>query len=79
MTYITNAVFICIFFNTGFLVMLCNANLEDQGFAFFNGNDSDFNTNWFTSQGETIVGSMVFNIWFPFMMEVGYKCMRLTF
>jgi hypothetical protein len=73
MSYVTNAVFICIFFNTGFLVMLCNANLEDQGMSLFNGNDSDFNAQWFNSQGETIVGSMVFNTWFPFMMECGNK------
>lgn len=79
MSYITNAVFICIFFNTGFLVMLCNANTQSQGIAFFNGQDTDFNTRWLTSQGETIVGSMVFNIWFPFAMELGYQCMRMTF
>jgi hypothetical protein len=29
MSYITNSVFICIFFNTGFLLMLCNANLTE--------------------------------------------------
>jgi hypothetical protein len=29
MRYITDSVFICIFFNTGFLVMLCNANLGE--------------------------------------------------
>ena len=29
MKYITDSVFICIFFNTGFLLMLCNANLGD--------------------------------------------------
>jgi hypothetical protein len=45
----------------------------------FRGNESDFNADWFTSQGETIVGSMIFNIWFPYMMEVGYKCMRVAF
>jgi hypothetical protein len=51
MRYITDSVFICIFFNTGFLVMLCNANLENQGpmFKGFHGNDTDFNRNWFTS------------------------------
>ena len=61
--------------------MLCNANLVDQGFlgVFFTGNDSDFNSNWFTSQGDTIVGSMVFNIYFPFFMEIGYWMMRLAY
>ena len=81
MMYITRSVFICIFFNTGFLVMLCNANLLEQGsmLSAFNGNDTDFNRNWFTSQGDTIVKSMVFNIWFPIAMEFGNYCQRSTF
>ena len=81
MSIITNSVFVCIFFNTGFLVMLCNANLLEQGsiFTIFNGNDTDFNRNWFTSQGDTIVKSMVFNIWFPFAMEWANFCQRTTF
>ena len=29
MKYITDCVFICIFFNTGFLLMLCNSNLTE--------------------------------------------------
>lgn len=81
MMYITRSVFICIFFNTGFLVMLCNANLLEQSsmLSAFNGNDTDFNRNWFTSQGDTIVKSMVFNIWFPIAMEFGNYCQRSTF
>ena len=61
--------------------MLCNANLTDQGaiFSGFSGSDSDFNRNWFTSQGDTIVGSMVFNIWFPYAMECCNYSMRLGF
>lgn len=54
MKYITNAVFLSIFFNTGLLIMLCNSNLEDQGlfglgYIFNKGKNSDFNSNWFTS------------------------------
>jgi hypothetical protein len=82
MKYITNSVFICIFFNTGFLLMLCNANLGDQSAllgSYFKGNDSDFNQSWFTSMGDTIVGSMVFNVWFPVVMEFCNYGMRLGF
>ena len=82
MGYITDSVFICIFFNTGFLLMLCNSNLTEQGYlmgAIFKGNDSDFNMNWFTSMGDTIVGSMLFNVWFPIAMEIGYWMMRTSF
>ena len=82
MKFITNSVFICIFFNTGFLLMLCNANLGDQSAllgSYFKGNDSDFNQSWFTSMGDTIVGSMVFNVWFPVVMEFCNYGMRLGF
>jgi hypothetical protein len=82
MKFITDCVFICIFFNTGFLLMLCNSNLTEQSYlmgAFFKGNDSDFNQSWFTSMGDTIVGSMKFNVWFPVAMEIGYYCMRSTY
>jgi hypothetical protein len=48
-------------------------------FKGFHGNDTDFNRNWFTSQGDTIVGSMVFNVWFPIAMEFGNYSMRLGF
>lgn len=77
MKYITNAVFLSIFFNTGLLIMLCNSDLEDQGlfglgFIFNEGKNSDFNANWFISQGETIVKTMVANVYFPFVFECGY-------
>jgi len=34
------------------------------------GKISDFNMNWFCNFGDTIVGSMVFNIYFPVIMEI---------
>lgn len=84
MKYITNAVFLSIFFNTGLLIMLCNSNLEDQGlfglgYIFNEGANSDFNTNWFTSQGDTIVKAMMANIYFPFVFECIYAMQRRTF
>jgi len=82
MKYITDSVFICQFFNTGFLLMLVNANLEGQGFlfgSFFQGNISDFDLQFFTSTGDIIVGSMVFNIWFPIAMEIFWFTYRTLF
>ena len=73
MKYITDSVFLCIFFNTGFLLMLVNANLEMQGYLVakhFKGGISDFDQNWFTNMGDTIVAAMVFNVWFPIVMEI---------
>lgn len=82
MKYVTDSVFICIFFNTGFLLMLCNANLQEQGLfvaKYFKGHDSDFNQNWFTGMGDTIVAAMVFNVWFPVVMEFINYGMRYAF
>jgi len=85
MIYITNMVFVCQFFNTGILPMLCSANLEGQLppkiVDMFNlkGDSTDFNEEWFINIGDTIVGSLVFNILFPIIMEFGWFSMRLTF
>ena len=82
MIYTTNVVFVCTFFNTGILPMLCTANLENQfpGWIVdglgFKGDSSDFNQNWFTNIGDTIVGSMKFNIYFPFAMEIFWFSLR---
>lgn len=43
MIYITDLVFICQLFNTGFLLMICNANLNEQSNPVFNGLLPDFN------------------------------------
>lgn len=85
MIYITEMVFICQFFNTGILPMLCTANLEGQLppkiVSLFNlkGDSSDFDQDWFVNIGDTIVGSMVFNVIFPVFMEIGWFCYRSTF
>ena len=43
-----------------------------------NGKISDFNMNWFCNFGDTIVGSMYFNIYFPVIMEIINFTMRKT-
>lgn len=62
----TRWVFLTNFLNTGFLLMLANANLQDQGIPvirlFFRGPDSDFNSRWFDNVGETLVSAMILNI-----------------
>ena len=45
----------------------------------FNGALTDFNAEWFSSMGETIVGSMKFNAWFPIPFEFGMYMMRVAF
>jgi hypothetical protein len=85
MIYITNMVFICQFFNTGILPMLCTANLEDQiparivNALGMKGDNTDFNQNWYTNIGDTIASAMMFNIYFPVCMEICWLSYRWTF
>lgn len=70
MKYTTNAIFISQFVNTGIMLLVVNANLEFQGGPLkkvFHGTDPDFNQRWFSTVGDTIVGSMFFNIYFPLL------------
>jgi len=82
MTYITDSVFLCQFFNTGFLLMLCGANLTDQPIlghlGLPVGSMSDFNSAWFDQLGATIAGSLTFGAWFPIANEIAQKCRRVT-
>lgn len=60
--YIAVYTFIAQLMNTGFLVMLANANLGEQRIAlisqaFITGSDPDFNNRWFISVGDIIVQS----------------------
>ena len=62
--------------------MLCTANVESQfpkiaALLGLKGAITDFNVNWFTNIGDTIVGSLKFNIFFPVVMEVGWFSLRL--
>jgi len=80
--FVTNVVFVCQFFNTGVLPMLCTANLTGQIPASWvksmnmAGGDSDFNAQWFTNIGATIVGAMKINIVMPIGLEFVYFGIR---
>ena len=79
---ITNGVFIVQFFNTAFLLLLVNANLVEQaGFlgAIFKGKLGDFNTFWFSDIGKTLVGAMLFNVYWPVMEAFVWFGYRLGF
>ena len=84
MTYITDSVFLCQFFNTGFLLMLCGANLTEQPILAHIpglpvGSMSDFNSAWFDQLGVTIAGSLTFGAVFPIANECGQLGKRTTF
>lgn len=79
---ITNGVFIVQFFNTAFLLLLVNANLTEQGGflgGIFKGKIGDFNTFWFGDIGKTLVGAMMFNVYWPVMEAFVWYGYRLAF
>lgn len=67
--YIMIFIFIVQFFNTAILINLVNANTNEAGLklGIFNGNYPDFNFNWYSDIGATIVYTMVFNAFWPFI------------
>ena len=77
----TTVTWIVQFFNTGVLLLLVNANLEEQPISFWltGGSYSDFNFYWFSTVGNIIVGSMMFNIYYPLIEAIGYWLLRLFF
>ena len=77
----TNVTFVVQFFNTGFLMLLINANTSQQPvtFGLTGGPYSDFDDDWFRIIGNTLIGTLVFTSYFPIMEAFGYWGMRLTF
>lgn len=80
---ISNGVFIVQFFNTALLLLLVNANFNEQGFPFtmFSSEKGmpDFNDKWFNDIGSTLVGAMMFNIYWPVIEFFVFFGMRSTF
>jgi hypothetical protein len=79
---ITIFVFLVQFFNTAILISLINANTSEAwtSFGIFNGSYPDFNFNWYSDIGATIVYTMIFNAFWPFIeiamtygMSLGYR------
>lgn len=74
---IANGVFIVQFFNTALLLLMVNANMTEQGwfFGIFSRDTGlpDFNSSWFNEIGTTLVGAMLFNVYWP-MVEFCVFC-----
>lgn len=80
---ITNGVFVVQFFNTALLLLLVNANMSEQG-GFFDilsreSGIPDFNTQWFNDIGTTLVGAMLFNVYWPVVEFFVFGGMRTAF
>lgn len=80
MSFVMMAVFITTLFNTGFLLLIVNGNLEEQKSIPFHrlmtGDISDFNQQWFENMGTVIIGSMQLNIVMPIILETSAACIR---
>ena len=65
-------------FNSGFLVLLINANLSYQPFSFWLtlGTFSDFSSLWYRTVGNIIVGAMFVNLYYPLAEAIVYWLMR---
>ena len=55
--------------------------MKDQPISFFltGGAFSDFNEAWFKTVGNILVGSMMFNVYYPLIEAVGYWLMRIGY
>lgn len=73
MTKITNAVFMGLFFNTGILFMLTNANLSDISPKLgrvFDNEYYDYSPRWYAMVGATLVQTMFINAFMPPIFEI---------
>ena len=72
MTRIINGVFIVLFFNTGILLLLVNANLNDVSSLLGNVFDArfyDYSPQWYVSVGDKLVQTMLLNAFMPPIYE----------
>lgn len=77
---ITNGVFIAQFLNTGFLILLVQANLQEVNFpladSVFNGPFYDYLPLWYTAVGYKLTQTMIINSIFP-IIEFGIAYSKL--
>ena len=75
-------VFFIQFLNTGPLLLIINANFENNSILylrFITGVHSDFTTLWYIDVGKIIINTMIFNIAYPILEFVGFLSMRVAF
>lgn len=75
MSYTGNWIFIAIWLNSGWLLMIANANLTDQNIPILSrflsyGIDPDFNNRWFLTVGNTVISSQIFSIFSPIIENI---------
>ena len=74
---VTMITFYVYFSNTAILLLVVNANMQEQPITFgLNGTMSDFNSDWFRTTGNLLVSTMLFNVYYPLILYVLYWVMR---
>ena len=66
------------FFNTAILLLIINANMNDNSLTFgiVGGSLKDFNWPWFKIVGNTIIGTMILNIVLPVIEHFTEKSIK---
>ena len=67
---VTKRMFVTLFFNTGVVLLLVNANVDGSG-GVLSGLYSDFTPDWYANVGTQLVLTMVLNIFAPHILAVG--------
>ena len=74
MAKITNGVFFVLFFNTGVLIVLADANLSEItgkfGTILFHQVYYDYSPKWYANIGNTLVSTMFLNAFMPIIFEI---------
>lgn len=76
---VTHTIFVATFINTGFVLLLGNANLNYTAlwwFPGFNGEYTDMTENWYLDIGPALISTMLFNsvyVYIDFGMGIGMK------
>ena len=77
MTGITNGIFYALFLNTGFMLLLTNADPSEKSeylSFFFKGKYNDYSPRWYASIGSTLTGTLLL---MP-MIIIGAECWQIA-
>jgi len=73
--------FLCYFFNTGWIIILVNADLSEQpllGLLIHSGKSADFDFSFYKTTAATLTGTMLLNTVMPVIMFLVHWSMRFA-
>jgi hypothetical protein len=78
-SFITILVFLSYYFNTGWLIILADANMKGQGYyleRLFTGRLSDFSMDWYRKEGHILTQTMLINAFVPAITDLSLMAVR---